>query len=56
MPIHANVSVQDLLTTIKSREEDQPPQCQPINKVYLVVQLDLGRNSIINHLFPNQKP
>ena len=29
MPIHANASVQDLLTTLKSIEEDQTHQCHP---------------------------
>ena len=28
MQIHANESVQDLLTPLKSREEDQTHQCQ----------------------------
>ena len=32
MPIHANASVQDLLTTLKSREEDQTHQYQPPKK------------------------
>jgi hypothetical protein len=32
MPIQANESVQDLLTTLKSREEDQTHQSQPPKK------------------------